>query len=60
MAIADGCHDGDGEQKGIWEVPVPAPALHLTVIVEVLGSAHYLSSQSVEVSLYLTRRKKLI
>ena len=53
MSIADGGHDGDGEEEGVGEEPVLAPALHLPVVVEVLRCTHNLGRQAMQVFIHL-------
>ena len=57
MSIADGGHDGDGEEQGIGEEPVLVPALHLPVVVQILRRAHNLCSQAVQVFTHLVREQ---
>ena len=54
VAVADGCHDGDGEQQNIWEGPFVAPSLHLSIIALGLSSFHELPNVQSEVPLHLS------
>ena len=53
MPVADGGHDGDGEEQGVGEEPVLAPALHLSVVIVVLRSADDLGRQAVQICTHL-------
>ena len=59
MSIADGGHDGDGEEQGVGEEPVLVPALHLTVVVQILRCAHNLGCQAVQVFTHLVREQAI-
>ena len=53
VAVANGCHDGDGEQQNIGEGPLVAPPLHLPIIALGLSSFHQLGDVQTEVALHL-------
>ena len=60
MAVADGRHDGDREEEGVGEVPVLGPALHLAVVVEVVGGGDDLVDEAAEVGVYLVVVGRLV
>lgn len=53
MAIPDGGHDGDGEEKGVGHGPVVVPALPLPVVVELLDGVDDGLNEGVQVSVHL-------
>ena len=59
VAVADGCHDGDGEQQNIWEGPFVAPALHLSIIA-FARCCHNLTNLYPEVCFNLTPNIRLL
>ena len=60
MSIADGGHDGDGEEQGVGEEPVLVPALHLPIVVQILRCAHNLCSQAVQVFTHLVKEQAIV